>query len=245
MKNSIKHILQFLLGYERYLYWFSLFIIKTLPWKKNESDFVVFNSLIKGDGLILDIGANIGVMSYHLAINHPQSTIIAIEPIPSCFHTIQRIKNRYSLHNINLLQTALGNTEGRIQMNIPIIGNAKQQGLSHIADIPLWQHEDGEILECPITTVDSLIDQCADKLPLLAIKMDVENYESHVIAGALRTLQHYKPIVYCELWDNDNRYESIQLMESIGYTTMVCQHNQLIHFQPELYKGLNFFFIHQ
>ena len=245
MKNSIKYILQLLLGYERYLYWFSLFTIKTLPWKKNESDFVVFNSLIKGDGLILDIGANIGIMSYHLAISHPQSTILSIEPIPSCFHTIQRIKNRYSLHNINLLQTALGNTEGHIRMNIPIIGNAKQQGLSHIADIPQWQHEDGEILECPITTVDSLIDQFADKLPLVAIKMDVENYESHVIAGALHTLKRYKPIVYCELWDNDNRYESIQLMESIGYTTMVCQHNQLIHFQPELYKGLNFFFIHK
>ena len=76
MKNSIKYILQLLLGYERYLYWFSLFTIKTLPWKKNESDFVVFNSLIKGDGLILDIGANIGIMSYHLAISHPQSTII-------------------------------------------------------------------------------------------------------------------------------------------------------------------------
>ena len=90
-----------------------------------------------------------------------------------------------------------------------------------------------------------MINQFADKYPLVAIKMDVENYESHVIAGALQTLKHFKPIVYCELWDNDNRYESIQLMESIGYTTMVCQHNQLIHFQPELYKGLNFFFIHQ
>ena len=245
MKNSIKHILQFVLGYERYLYWFSIFIIKTLPWKKNESDFVVFNSLIKSDGLILDIGANIGVMSYHLAINHPQSTIIAIEPIPSCFHTIQKIKNRYSLHNINIIQTALGNSVGHIHMNIPIIGNAKQQGLSHIADIPQWQHEDGEILECPITTVDSLIDQFADKYPLVAIKMDVENYESHVIAGALQTLKHFKPIVYCELWDNDNRYESIQLMESIGYTTMVYENSQLTHFRPGTYKGLNFFFIYE
>lgn len=245
MKNSIKHILQFVLGYERYLYWFSIFIIKTLPWKKNESDFVVFNSLIKGDGLILDIGANIGVMTYHLATNHPQSTIIAIEPIPSCFHTIQRIKNRYSLHNINIMQTALGNSVGHIRMKIPIIGNAKQQGLSHIADIPQWQHEDGEILECPITTVDSLIDQFADKYPLVAIKMDVENYESYVIAGALQTLKQFKPIVYCELWDNDNRYESIQLMESIGYTTMVYENSKLTHFQPGIYKGLNFFFIYE
>ncbi len=92
MKNSIKRILQKILGFNNYLFIFSLFTIIKLKWDKNEKDFIHFMKLIKGEGIILDIGANIGIMSTHLSRKFKNDEIIAFEPMPENIRTLERIK---------------------------------------------------------------------------------------------------------------------------------------------------------
>ncbi len=64
------------MGFRTYLYVFAIFKIKTLRSDPKEKDFFHFLSLLKdGKGAVLDIGANIGIMTVHLARKLPNSTV--------------------------------------------------------------------------------------------------------------------------------------------------------------------------
>ena len=58
-----------MLGYDRYLWYFTLYKLRTLKMDKHENDFFHFLTLIKGHSTVLDIGANLGLMSFHMAKN--------------------------------------------------------------------------------------------------------------------------------------------------------------------------------
>ena len=83
-----------MLGLQTYLYVFARFIIIKLRWDKNEKDFFHFLELIPDGGIILDLGANIGVTSYHLSKNKPNSTIFSFEPLTLNMDTLKRIKKK-------------------------------------------------------------------------------------------------------------------------------------------------------
>ena len=82
MKKLIQSILQKILGFERYLFWFSRFKISTLKWDSKEGDFNHFLSLLSPGDDVLDIGANIGIMAIKMAQTCHQGTVHAFEPIP-------------------------------------------------------------------------------------------------------------------------------------------------------------------
>ena len=44
-----------------------------------------------------------------------------------------------------------------------------------------------------------------------AIKMDVENFEYFVLEGGKELIKKHKPIIYTELWENQNREKCFQL----------------------------------
>ena len=49
------------------------------------------------------------------------------------------------------------------------------------------------------------------------IKLDVENFEAHVLRGATELLKRDHPIIYCELWDTPNRQEVMSPQETRVY----------------------------
>jgi 2-polyprenyl-3-methyl-5-hydroxy-6-metoxy-1,4-benzoquinol methylase len=81
VKTTFKYLLQRLLGLEGYLYVFSVFKINTLRYDKKENQFFFFMDQLPEKGTVLDVGANIGIMSVPLAKRFPQTQVIAIEPI--------------------------------------------------------------------------------------------------------------------------------------------------------------------
>jgi tRNA G46 methylase TrmB len=103
LKNTIKYLFQRLLGYPRYLVWFAHYKIHTLRKDNQEKDFFYFLSLIQPEkGAILDVGANIGIMTYHLSKEFPSNLIYAFEPIPSNIQALNTIIERYELSNVRL-----------------------------------------------------------------------------------------------------------------------------------------------
>lgn len=243
MKSFIKQFLQKLLGMKMYLYVFSNYIIYTLPFNKREKDFLHFIKLIKGDGLIMDIGANIGIMTYHLSKKKPNSKILAFEPVPVNLDALRKIVATKHLNNVEILPFALGNenTEGQIIM--PEIGQVKMQGLSHIVHESIKDLNEGKKFKTEIRKIDNLDCINNSKEKLIAIKMDVENFESFVLEGAIATLTKHKPLIYTELWENENREKCIDILTGIGYKIMIKEKGQLIKFDPLKHKTQNFFFL--
>jgi len=243
MKNTIKVILQKLLGFERYLYFFSIYIINSLKWNKKEGDFVYFRDMVPDGGLILDIGANIGVMSVHLARTHKNSAVIAFEPMPDNIKCLKKIIRHYHLNNIRIIESALGDHAGTIEMVMPKQGSARLQGLSHVIHESITENNNGNRFVTPLTTLDIFFQEPPEEKPVTAIKIDVENYEYYVLKGAVSLLEKFKPIIYCELWDNKNRDDCFSLLSTLGYEIRVLSKNQLCAYDATTDKTQNFFFI--
>ena len=132
MKAFIQYLLQRILGLPKYLRIFSWYKIKTLHKDQGENDFFHFLKMIPPSSDVLDIGANIGIMSYYLCKRANQGSVFAFEPMPQNLSTLKWVKDRFSLNNLIISDVALGNENGTIDMIMPVVDKVKKQGLSHV-----------------------------------------------------------------------------------------------------------------
>jgi len=243
IKNSIQHFLQSLLGFKRYLFTFAIFKIGTLRYDRKENDFLFFLHLIEKEGIILDIGANLGIMAVKLAKRKTKSQIFAFEPIPTNMETLQKVIRFFRLKNVSLFEFALGDHTGKIEMVMPMIGSVKKQGLSHVIHESISEFNEGEKFTTDIRQLDEITEIKNSGLPVTAIKIDVENFEYFVLKGGQELLKKWKPIIYCELWENQNREQCFELLENIGYQTKVRIGNSLCAYDKKKNDTQNFFFV--
>jgi len=226
MKNTVKYILHKLLGFKNYLFIFSLYKILTLRKDKNEKDFFAFLHLLPANTAVLDIGANIGIMTVHLARTIKDVTVYSFEPMPNNIGAFKRIIKYFKLQNVKLFEIALGNSEGEVEMVMPIISNVKMQGLSHVV------HESIPMIE--LTNSPKRIS---------GIKIDVENFEFFVLDGAKQLIAKNRPVVYAELWENENREKCFELFKSLNYKTIVVVDKKAVEFDKAIHKTQNFIFL--
>jgi len=243
MKSLIKKLLQALLGFDNYLFIFSLFTFYTLRWNKNEGDLLYFLKLIPKNTAVLDIGANIGIMTVHLAKTFKSSTIYSFEPIPNNLKTLQRIIRFFHLNNVKVFDIALGNESGSVEMVMPVLNSIKMQGLSHVVHESIDELNDGEKFKVEVQKLDEIEEFKNPGFKIGAIKMDVENFEFFVMDGGRELLKKHRPIIYTELWENKNRENCFQLIDELGYEIKVLSNKKLTDFNTSIHKTQNFFFI--
>lgn len=228
------------MGFRTYLYVFAIFKIKTLRSDSKEKDFFHFLSLLEdGKGAVLDVGANIGIMTVHLANKLPNSTVHAFEPIPDNLSVLKRIIAKFNLKKIKIHEVAVGETSGNVQMILPHQGKTKMQGLSHVKHESITEWNEGEEFNVPLNTLDNLL----NGEPIQGIKIDIENFEYYALKGGKRILESNHPIIYAELWDNENRSNCIDLLTSMNYKPHVVVNNELTVFDVTQHKNQNFIFI--
>jgi FkbM family methyltransferase len=238
VKSIIKFILQKFLGYENYLFRFAKYKIKQLHKDPNEADFFHFLKLLenkKGD--VIDIGANIGLMTFHLSTKLNQSTVYAIEPINDNIKTLNKVISHFNLKNVQVLPFALGNESKAIEMIVPVQSGAKLQGLSHVKHDSIKDWNEGQHFTVEMKRLDDL--QFSN---IQGIKMDVENFEYFVLQGGIELLKNERPILYIELWDNDNRKKCFELLQTLNYSIWVVEQEKIIQYNPSVHKTQNFIF---
>ncbi|MDF3027947.1 MAG: methyltransferase FkbM family [Fluviicola sp.] len=240
MKNSVKYILQKLLGLNTYLYVFALYKIKTLRSDKKENDFFTFLSLLKdGKGDVLDIGANLGIMTVHLANKLPNTTIHAFEPMPANVSVLKRIIAKFKLKTTKIHEIALGDESGTAKMVLPVNGQTVMQGLSHIKHETITEWNEGKEVDVKLDKLDNIL----NGQPVQAIKIDIENFEYFALKGASRIITSNKPIIYAELWNNENRAKCFEYLKSFSYSIFVGENNQIVPFDSSKHHTQNFIFI--
>lgn len=230
------------MGYQRYLYVFAKFKILTLKFDRKEKDFFHFMKLIpKHEGIILDIGANIGIMTYHLSKRFSLNYIHAIEPIPSNVEVLKKIIKQKQLKNVSVHPLALGTENSLAKMILPFEDNVYFQGLSHVKHESITEMNEGKEFEVEMKTLDDLF----PNKKIIAIKIDVENFEYFVLKGGENLLKTHQPIIYAELWDNENRQKCFDLLSALNYQTFVIDKNELVSYNSNLHEKQNFIFIVQ
>ena len=221
---------------------FALFKIRTLKRDSKERDFFHFIKLLKdGNGAILDIGANLGIMTVHLAKEFPNSEIHAFEPMPENITVLKRILKKYQVSKAKIYETAVGEESGNIQMILPEQSGAKLQGLSHIKHPSIEDWNEGSEFSVKIDKLDNLIN--GEKIQ--GIKIDIENFEYFAFKGGKRILSNNKPVIYAELWNNENRENCFELLKDLNYKVNVVVDDKLVPFNPQHHQHQNFIFINE
>jgi FkbM family methyltransferase len=243
MKTFVKYILQKILGLKTYLYVFALFVIVKIRWDKKEKDFFYFLELIPDDGIVLDLGANIGVTSYHLAKKLPKSTIFSFEPLTLNMDTLKRVKKKYNLKNVNEYQVAVGEKAGNIEMVMPVINSVPMHGLSHVIHEDNTEFNSGLKYKVPVICLDEFNPFRETKKRITALKIDVENFEYFVLKGAENLIIKNHPVIYCELWENDNRKKCIDFLNNLNYSAFILHEKKLLPIEKATINKHNFFFL--
>lgn len=243
MKTRIKYLLHRLLGFKNYLFLFSLYKIRTIKGDAKEGDFFTFLNMLPTGTDVLDIGANIGIMTVHLAKHVGTGTVHSFEPMPNNVEALERIVKYFRLNNVRIHKVALGNTEGKVEMVMPVISKVRMQGLSHVMHESITEFNDGEKIVVPLTSLDHMSELENSSRPISGIKIDIENYEFFALDGGKGLIRKHQPVVYAELWDNENRSNCFRLLSELGYKIQVSVEGRLVDFDPLIHKKQNFLFI--
>ena len=174
---------------------------------------------------------------------HLNTDLHAFEPIPSNLNTLHWIKKRFNLNNMRIQACALGNEAGEIEMVLPVVDNVKKQGLSHVVTEDITEFNEGVKFKTECYKLDD-IDVIRDA-NIGAIKIDVENFEYQVFLGATEILKRDHPVIYCELWDNQNRYNCFSHLQELGYSIKVLHNDQLVSYDENNHDTQNFFFVYE
>ena len=132
--------------------------------------------LLREGDLFVDVGANVGVYTV-LAAGALGARVVSIEPVPETFGKlcanlrVNNIVDKVAPHNIGL-----GRAEARLRFT------ANQDTTNHVIEDEAWS---GPSILVPGSTLDAVLN---GSTPVL-IKIDVEGWESEVLAGAAATLR--------------------------------------------------------
>lgn len=181
---------------------------------------------IPKDGVIFDVGANVGHLSLPFAKKLvPKGKVFAYEPDPENFKQLTRNIKLNNFENITPIEVALQNndtlssTDFHIRRTIDGDGN-QNKGLSSLKNISKFtKHK----ITVKVSTLDKEV-QLRNITRVDFIKIDVEGAEYLVLQGAKKILNNFKPIIQYEysnildkLMNENNTSTTFEHLKKLGY----------------------------
>ena len=173
---------------------------------------------LPADGLLFDIGANIGLTAIPLLNMFPECRVISFEPSPNSLPYLKKTQGASQLGDRwTVVEKAVGETSGKIHFEI----NSQADGAFDSRQ-STGRKSNVAVTSVPMTTVDEAW-QNLGKPNLAVVKIDVEGFEKEVLAGAEECLNENRPVVILE-WSRANLnglgrdpFELIELANNAGY----------------------------
>jgi FkbM family methyltransferase len=188
--------------------------------------------LDKPDGLVLDIGANLGTFCVPLAQKIPQLKFHAFEPQRIVSYQLCANIVINSLENVYAYEVALSNESVSVDLAMPDYTAETNIGAFSI-DKEVRENE----YECKTVNTTDRIDVVPldfltfDNIRL--IKIDVEGHELEVLQGGIKTIKanNYPPIIFeawtWKPWFEPKRKALFEYLEGHGYEIQQLGHNNL------------------
>jgi FkbM family methyltransferase len=170
--------------------------------------------ILKPGDVFVDVGANEGMISLLAArLVGPQGRVVAFEPNPVPRKIMEGNIRRNRITNVEVRASGLGDIPGELRLFVPDV-NTGEGTFTELAGVP------GTAITCPVVIGDDALRGLRPR----AIKIDVEGFESRVLAGLRETLARDRPIVCIEMnaghlaRDGSSLEAVARLLESLGYT---------------------------
>jgi FkbM family methyltransferase len=146
-----------------------------------------------GDGVAVDVGANVGTHTLFLA-NHAE-TVHAFEPWPTVLKRLVATIEGNELKNVVVHPVGLAAEQGSLPFHVPPGFNL---GWGSFSDTYAGQNYESDVIQLPLVRGDDyLIDKQVERIDV--VKIDIEGYERPALEGMSKVLERDRPAVFFEL----------------------------------------------
>lgn len=159
------------------------------------NEFVFLRKVLSTGMMAIDVGANEGLYTLFAAARvGPSGRVVAVEPSSRERANLQRNVDRNGLKNVTVVDTALGASCGRAQLQIAPGEHAGHNTLgSFVYDEVVAENSE----QVTVETLDLLVERLG--LPQVDfVKIDVEGAEVNVLSGADKVLNEARPLLLLE-----------------------------------------------
>lgn len=173
-----------------------------------------WRELIRDGTTVLDVGANIGTYTLIAAHRNPSGRVLAIEPSSENAAILEQMVRSNAFQNVTVIRSAAGATSSRGLLHL----ESDNKGLHSL--IPSSTATGSE--EVSVRPVDELLGEAGVQRVDL-IKIDVEGYESKVVAGMSRVLERDHPAIIFEFMPQwivragDDPLALLETLRNYGY----------------------------
>lgn len=187
-----------------------------------DSEVSIINQILNKGDVVLDIGANIGLMTIPFSkIVGPNGKVISYEPQPEIYRILCGNIAINNLINVEAYNLAIGDSNN--PLFLPKIDYTK---LNNFGGISLQNTGETKINQIKID------DLSFNKLNF--IKIDVEMMEINVLNGAYYTIKKHRPILYVE---NDRKEKSQEILDFLLLENYDCYWHISKLFKLDNYKN--------
>lgn len=172
----------------------------------------------KKNGIIIDVGANIGNHSIFFG-KVLQAEIIAIEPEPhNTFFFDFNIRINKLNKQVTLLETAVGEINGSICIEMNVRNNYGSFTAKPNANPNSSPVSDPMAIEVPVKTIDYLlINNNVNLENISIIKLDVEGMEVEALRGALSVIKKSLPAIAVECFRHEDLINIEKILKQFDY----------------------------
>jgi FkbM family methyltransferase len=207
-------------------------------------DFVMLRRLVPRGATFVDVGANIGWYSLHVAAADPTAKVYAFEPVPSSFGWLRAGVELNALRNVEAVPMAVSDRTRDVVLYVDeaIAGAASAA--------PSAGGDELRGVRCRAIRLDDFARERGVAPDV--VKLDIEGGELAALEGSTRILTTHRPIVFCEMLRKLAKpfgyhpNDIIDLMGRHGYTCFRAEGSRLEPFasMDESTTETNFFFLH-
>lgn len=195
-------------------------------------------NFIRVDGIVVDVGANIGLHTVHFADFARHGKVFSLEPARSTFACL--LENVKDLPNVIPLNVALSDATGLQAFYV-----ASDNAYSGLKDTKRKAILRQESVAC--FTGDEILGALTRNERIDLIKIDVEGLEMQVLRGMEQLIAAHRPVIFCEIFggqrSNPDPESTVRFCVSLGYDAFVLSDAQLMPAQAHTDRLYNYFFI--
>jgi FkbM family methyltransferase len=153
---------------------------------------LLVGGLLEPGDLFVDIGANEGMIALVGSLTVGDSgKVIAFEPNPAPRQVFERNLADNHITNVEIIPAGASDAPGMLELHVHGI-NTGGGSFAVSGDTPSG---DLHIVTCPVAVPDVVLECLSPSL----VKIDVEGFESHVLAGLAHTIERARPTIVMEM----------------------------------------------
>lgn len=168
--------------------------------------------LLPTNGVLVDVGANVGIISFSTAWARPEGRVYAFEPEPLNFQILSKTKLHNDTRNIDLLPMGLSDSA---ELKTFYLDTANHGGHS----LDRGQVSNTSVASSIYVSTLDLMERSLKLDRLDVIKIDVQGLEVEVLRGARASLEKHRPSLIVEFMFNEAFNENLLgFLETLSVT---------------------------